>query len=95
MQQQAEEQRALVGETERGCSSLRSIRRRRSLQRRPMERPDARGERREGVGTGALVVVVVVDQMEQGQTEWQNVEWAGVSQGQPFLLIISISITIE
>jgi hypothetical protein len=74
-----------VGETER-YSSLRSIRMRQSQRRRPMARLEAHAAEREaGAGKGALEVVEV-DQLGQGQTKWQNVEWVGVSQGQPFLL---------
>lgn len=52
------------------------------------------GEREGGGGTDALGVAGV-DQSVQAQTKWQNVESAGVSQGQPFLLIISTSISIS
>jgi hypothetical protein len=89
---QDEGQNVSVEETGRGCSSLRSIRMHQSLRRPPMARLGAHaGAREVGDEMGALEVVGV-HQPAQGQTKWQNVERAGVSQGQPFSLI-SISIT--
>jgi hypothetical protein len=93
--QQVVEQCVSVEEMERCYSSPRSIQMHQSLSLKPptMERPEAHVVEREGeVGTYALEVVVV-DQLAQGQTQWQNVERVGVSQGQSFFLTISISIT--
>ena len=52
------------------------------------------GEREGGGGTDALEVVEV-GLLAQGQTMWQNVESVGVSQGQPFSLIISTTISMK
>ena len=93
--QQVEVQCVSVGGMGRRYSSLRSIRMRPSSRRRPMGRLEVHGAEREvGDGMGALEVVDV-DQSVQRPTKWQNVERAGVSQGQSFLLIISISTTLN
>ena len=94
--QQVEEHGVAVEVRERCYSSPRSIQMYQSPQLRPrMQRPEAHVAERGGEGGMGVLVVVVVDLLAVGQKLWQNVEQAGVSQGQSIWLTISISITLN